>query len=544
GRYQFVNSAAERLKGLPAEALLGNYIGDVYPEPMRTRIVTAFRRVVDEDTAVTLEEHFAPTDMWYEIHAYPSDEGVWILFRDITERKRAALREQRETEPYRALFERSPIALYRTAPDGSLIDVNAALVRLLGYPDRESFLRVNAEDVYVNPRDRRRWQNLLEKQGEVSFEMRDRRFDGSIIWVRDVARAIRGENGEVLFYEGMLEDITARKEAEAFRREDEERFRLLMHASDDVIWDWEIGTGRVTWNEALRRVFGHAPEDIGPGIEQSYAWWLSHIHPDDRSRVAAALHDAVDSGASEFGEEYRFRHLDGSYSPVLDRGYIGRDAAGRPIRLIGALTDLGKRRRSVAPARPRKPDAPPVPATADATLIGWIAQGDERGLNELYARHAPGLFALASSLATHSADEIVADTFLRAWETAATFDAERGSVTGWLSQICRSRALEQMRKRRRRSRLLERALEQPEATRPDVLRHDRTPDADGLADRLDVESSLARLPEPQRRVLELAFFAGLSHSEIADRLNQPLGTVKTRIRTGLERMKVQLRRSR
>jgi RNA polymerase sigma factor (sigma-70 family) len=416
--------------------------------------------------------------------------------------------------------------------------VNAALVKMLRYPDVDAFLQVNAADVYVDPDDRNKWKALVDGDMQyASFEMRDRCYDGSIIWVSDTASAVRDESGSVLYYQGMLEDITERKEAQEALRESEARFRLLATASDDVIWDWDVESGAVRWNEALRTVFGFGPEDIGPGIEHSYAWWTAHIHPDDRARVANELHSAVQGSAEEWVGEYRFRRLDGSYARVVDRGYIGRDDSGNATRIIGALIDLDRpdsalRTRDIE--YPRAPTEPPVPVTSDATLIAWIADESERAFDELYARHAAFVFAIVRPLVQVSAeaDEVVADVFLQIWKSARQYDMNRGTVSAWVANIARARSLERLRKAGRRQRLSDQRPIDPAPV-------DSGPDSDAVdpATEMLLQKSLAQLPEPQRRVIELAYFNGLSHAEIARRLGEPLGTVKTRLRAGLEKLR-------
>jgi len=135
--------------------------------------------------------------------------------QEITERKRTEKTLRESEERYRNLFERVPVGLYRTTPEGQVLDVNPALAQMLGYPDRESLLAINVIDGYVNPQDRKQWQALIEHKEAVSeFETCWRRYDGTVIWVRDSARTIRHANGRVLCYEGAVEDITDRKRAE------------------------------------------------------------------------------------------------------------------------------------------------------------------------------------------------------------------------------------------------------------------------------------------------------------------------------------------
>ena len=151
------------------------------------------------------------------------------IFRDITERKRAEAAVRESEERYRSLFNGVPVGINRTTPAGQILDANPALVHMLGYPDRESLLSVNATDLYVDPEDRRRWQALIKREGVVrGFEVQLRRHDGTTIWVRSNTRAIRDADGRVLHYEGSVEDITERKRAEERLRESEMKYRNLV----------------------------------------------------------------------------------------------------------------------------------------------------------------------------------------------------------------------------------------------------------------------------------------------------------------------------
>src|SRR6059058_5152096 len=144
-----------------------------------------------------------------------------------------------------------------------------------------------------------------------------------------------------------------------------------------------------------------------------------------------------------------------------------------------------------------------------------MTAGDDRALAELYDRHASTLYALAVAIARERADaeEIVADALGQAWRTAAQFDPGRGSVAGWLATITRTRALDLVRARGRRARAMERAAQ----TDSDGLASSMGAAADSPDRRIErgearrlVARSLGELPDPQRRVIELAYFGGLS----------------------------------
>ena len=190
---------------------------------------------------------------------------------------------------------------------------------------------------------------------------------------------------------------------------------------------------------------------------------------------------------------------------------------------------------------PEQSDAP-IP---DRELVWRMAAGDERALGVLYDRHGGVVYALARAVVGERADaeEVVADAFGQAWRSAAEYDPVRGSVAAWLTTIVRTRALDLVRRRGRRGSVYQRAAQMADGELAAPVATPEPPDR-GL-ERAEagalVRRALAALPDAQRRVIELAYFAGLSQSEIAAELAEPLGTVKTRMRAGLEKLRAALR---
>ena len=112
------------------------------------------------------------------------------------------------------IIDRIPIGLYRSTPDGKILVANAALISLLGYPDQESILSKNAVELYADPEDRPKWQQELTDSGAVKdFEVQWRRFDGQTIWVKESTNLIRDTDGNFLYFEGLAEDISEKKQA-------------------------------------------------------------------------------------------------------------------------------------------------------------------------------------------------------------------------------------------------------------------------------------------------------------------------------------------
>lgn len=184
--------------------------------------------------------------------------------------------------------------------------------------------------------------------------------------------------------------------------------------------------------------------------------------------------------------------------------------------------------------------SPPMPGplndeeTAAARLVQRAAGGDRRALAELYELHGGRAYALALRIlhAPHDAEEIVQETFLEAWRRAAQYDPGRGAPAAWLCTIARTRALDRLRSRSVGSRTLDGAAgEPPPAPPPTPL---ETAERRETRERVNV--ALGTLPPEQRLALELAYFEGLTQTEIAARTGDPLGTVKTRVRLALEKL--------
>jgi RNA polymerase sigma-70 factor (ECF subfamily) len=170
-----------------------------------------------------------------------------------------------------------------------------------------------------------------------------------------------------------------------------------------------------------------------------------------------------------------------------------------------------------------------VQASSAATAIQRMALGDDSALAELYDRYAPLVTGLALRILHDPADaqDVLQAVFLQVWRQAGRYDVSRGAPEAWLCTITRTRALDQLR---RRVALRESAGEAP---RP----HTGTPPT---VEKLAVHRALAGLSSTQRQVLELAYYEGLTQTEIATRLGEPLGTVKTRIRGGMARLRAAL----
>ncbi len=174
----------------------------------------------------------------------------------------------------------------------------------------------------------------------------------------------------------------------------------------------------------------------------------------------------------------------------------------------------------------------------DDALIRLIARANADALGALYDRYSRLVFSIALNAVGDwaAAEEITLDVFTRVWEKSETYQAERARVSTWLTSVARHRAIDVLR--RRRARPEQHTVPWPEV-QPDEMPHVNSPEetVELSLQQRRVRAAIATLPQDQKRALAMAYFQGLTHSEIAERLGEPLGTVKTRIRLAMQKLR-------
>jgi RNA polymerase sigma-70 factor (ECF subfamily) len=178
----------------------------------------------------------------------------------------------------------------------------------------------------------------------------------------------------------------------------------------------------------------------------------------------------------------------------------------------------------------------PGEATEGTVLIRRMAGGDREAFAAFYDRYSSLAFTMIRRILPQpaEAEEVLQEVFWQSWTEADRYDRRRGTPEAWVLMRARSRAIDRLRVIRRRTETFVKPVDETLAQTPDG----KTPNPGTVAeDRKLVASALGRLPDAQRRVIELAFFEGRTQAEIAERLGEPLGTVKTRTRAGLERLR-------
>ncbi|MGD2216308.1 MAG: PAS domain S-box protein [Gemmatimonadales bacterium] len=261
---------------------------------------------------------------------------TWI--RSWQHRRRRPQRHGYRESRYRSLFDGVPIALYLTAPDGTILDANPALVELLGYPSRESLLQLNAYNLFVDRDVRLSQMAKLEQEDLVrDYPMQLRRSDGELIWVLDQARAVRDAKGKVLFYEGSLKDITVEKQAREELQRTNETLRALIEASPLAILALDSDGNILTWNAAAERIFGWKEAEV-------LGRPLPPVVPDDQLQQFRRLYGRLLQGHSLKEVEVVWRRRDGTLINVHVSAGPLRDDTGRVMGTLALIADITKRK--------------------------------------------------------------------------------------------------------------------------------------------------------------------------------------------------------
>ncbi len=244
----------------------------------------------------------------------------------------------------RAVFDSvTEFAIILTDPAGLITGWNAGAEQVMGWSARD--MLGQRSDLIFTVADRasgRAKQEMDEalRQGRVTSERWHLRKDGQPFWASGSMSPLFGDDRSHLGYVKILHDRTSEHLASHAIEDTQQRYRLAAKATNDAVWDWDLSTNHVLWNDALEQAYGHPMADV----ENSGDWWINHIHPDDRSRIHSSIHAVIDGSGTTWTDEYRFRRQDGSYADVLDRGQVIRNAEGRAVRMIGAMLDLTRLR--------------------------------------------------------------------------------------------------------------------------------------------------------------------------------------------------------
>lgn len=344
----FVSDRAESLLGYPVAEWVNTpdfWQKHLYDED-REAAVSFSNRCIDEKKSHEFEYRMVAADgklLW--LHNYVSviidDDGSLYLrgiMVDITAGKKSEQALKDGEEKYRSVVEQASDAIFISRPKGNLIDVNKSGCEMLGYT-KEEFSNMNLFEMIpdLKPRDKQQPGRELLMGGIVINEGNLAHKNGLPVPVDITAKML--SDGRII---AIVRNITERRLAERNNRESIERFQRLSQATHDCIWEWNLLTDEVWWNESFYKLLGYDKDMPIPALFE----WTKKMHPADRDKIIVRLKSVRKNTFDFWEDEFRYKTESGDYGTALDRAYVLRDDAGVPIRVIGAIVDITERKKT------------------------------------------------------------------------------------------------------------------------------------------------------------------------------------------------------
>lgn len=250
-----------------------------------------------------------------------------------------------QREINRTILETAPAALFLLDADNRITLANREVQPLLGWtpaelqnqsPQERFQLPVPENGTAESPVLAAAREGRALRDHEEVFHTKDGRVLDMLCATAPL-RAEDGTRGAIL----LALNITVRKQAQRELLRSEERFAIITRITNDAVWDWDLATDTIWWNRNIESITADGSTDL----PETVAAWEEHIHPDDREQVVGSIYGVIESGGREWAAEYRYRRSDGSVRFVIDRGAVIRDEHGRPVRMLGGITDITERKR-------------------------------------------------------------------------------------------------------------------------------------------------------------------------------------------------------
>jgi two-component system cell cycle sensor histidine kinase/response regulator CckA len=409
GRFLDVNERACREHGYTREEYLARTVEDIDPWvkreswPVVARLLEGAGAQTIESTHLRKDGSEFPVEVSCA-HITLDREYVLAVVRNTAERRRAAEQLRESEQRYRAIFQSAPDAVLVVQAEGSqagrIVAANDRAAQMHGLDLAEligkSIVDLDAPEAARAAPERLRRIAAGER---LTFEIEHVRGDGSRFPVEVTAeRIILGGQPHVLAFD---RDISERRQAEALLRESQQRLALAVASSNLGPWDWNVETGQVVFSAEWKRQLGYEDHEVGSAYEE----WESRLHPDDRDRVLAHLHDYLAGRVPEYSSEFRLRHKSGEFRWISTQGTAIRDARGQPLRLLGCHIDITERKRAEAAIRASEERLSAVVRHAPNVAIQWY---DEAGRVLLWNEASQRIFGFSAAEAVgRTLDELI-----------------------------------------------------------------------------------------------------------------------------------------
>jgi PAS domain S-box-containing protein len=354
-RMDYISPAYERVWGRSCESLYAapkSWMEAVHPQDKEQVLASVAMRTPDEPYHSTYRIVRPDGSIrWIRDRGFPvrDENGAVVRFagiaEDITESKAIAEALENAEEQYRSIFNNAVNGIFRTSPDGKLLVANPASARIFGFASPEESIEARteiAQQSYVDPHRRDELKRLLHEHGSVKgFEFEAYRKDGSRVWISENTRAVHSPTGEILYFEGIFEDVTERKRAEEALKESEARFRTIFEQAPLGISEGEIATARfISANQRYVDILGYTTDELRALTFKDYT------HPEDLPKDLLEFQKLAAGRIRTYSMEKRYIRKDGRIIWV-NLTVAGLAQPGeKPLNCLAVVEDITERRQA------------------------------------------------------------------------------------------------------------------------------------------------------------------------------------------------------
>lgn len=339
--FTFLNSAAESLLGRSRADLIGRNIWEEFPETIGSRFHSEYVNALAKAEKTHFVEYSDILKRMFSVTAYPASGGLAIFCRDVSDQyardQQLALLETAVSRLNDIVFIFT-VEQFGGTKDAKMVFANDSFLNHTGYGLDEiigqSPRLLDGPRTQVSEMDR--LDKALQSAQSVRSEFINYTKGGHPYWVEMEMVPIDIKDSDNTHWVAVERDITDRKRAEDRVVISEERFQLISLATKVVIWDCDLQTDTIWWNDNLFDVFGHKPT----AHEERATWWDENLHPEEKLAVQERIQAFVDGQETLWELQYRFLKADGSFAHVADKGSIIRDSDGKAIRILGSMNDV------------------------------------------------------------------------------------------------------------------------------------------------------------------------------------------------------------
>ena len=347
--FLYLNPAGARIAGCDKQAPIGTRLSQSFPGAADIGLTEALRRVHHSGEPETLQTAWyrdGANAYWVENQVSRLPTGALMaLFQDRTEQVATERADTLVKNRYYRVFDNSLVGIFTVSSQRLIMDINTRACEIFGFDDADAAIGRCIECVHISHETYLAFGeqvfSRIDSGGISNVRYRLKRQDGTPFWADLSGKPVNGSNrGDGVVW--VIADVTDAVEAQAALKESEERFALAVVGVNDGLWDWNILNNSVYLSPRWKAILGYRDDEFPNDLNA----WRQRIHADDIDSVLAAMNAHLLGDSDFFQHEHRMRRKDGGWGWLLARGRCTRDADGKPLRMVGSLTDINARKRA------------------------------------------------------------------------------------------------------------------------------------------------------------------------------------------------------